>query len=252
METLSKHNTNDKENSAFQKAWKKRFESFASSLNDDAGIAGWSKTGLDTRVRYFFSEWTAEYSGENWLDIGCGAGTYSRELSRQGKKVTGIDYSYQTLVKARERTDTRLNIQWLLGDATRIPIADKQMDGVVSLGVVQALSESARLVNELVRVTRSGGEIWIDGLNFYCLPHLLEMVKRRVRGQEDHLRYESAVRLEKLLLDAGVSSTKIIWMPIVPGRWYNFQNSVHKARSLFQLPVISHLLCHSFLIRAEK
>lgn len=43
--------------------------------------------------------------GALWLDIGCGAGTYTRMLASEGLRVIGIDYSLPSLVKACKRTD---------------------------------------------------------------------------------------------------------------------------------------------------
>lgn len=42
---------------SFEKLWRKRFENFAARAEDDAGIAGWSTTGLDARLRKFKEIW---------------------------------------------------------------------------------------------------------------------------------------------------------------------------------------------------
>lgn len=44
---------------SFEKLWRKRFESFATNAEDDAGIAGWSPTGLDARLRKFKEIWNS-------------------------------------------------------------------------------------------------------------------------------------------------------------------------------------------------
>ncbi len=74
----------------FEKKWKERFENFAINAHDDAGIAGWSPTGLDTRLRQFIDIWENSILEKNtWLDAGCGAGTYSRFMTSQGSDVIG-------------------------------------------------------------------------------------------------------------------------------------------------------------------
>ncbi len=245
-------NNRDIANSSFKEQWRQRFERFASNQDDDAGIAGWSETGLKTRLRYFLRSWDVQRSGERWLDVGCGAGTYSRALVKAGKQVFAVDYSYPSLVKAREREYGAEQICWILGDATSLPLRDAEMDGILALGVSQALPDSKSLVSELARVVASEGEIWVDGLNQFCFPNAIEVWKRRLKGCPDHLRYESPAYMRSLLREAGIEDIKIIWMPMLPGRWYHLQSWVERLQFLFQLPIISHLFCHSFLICGRK
>ena len=70
---------------SFEKLWRKRFENFASNAEDDVGIAGWSATGLDARLRKFKEIWNnhPELKKDIWLDAGCGAGTYTRFIAEQ-------------------------------------------------------------------------------------------------------------------------------------------------------------------------
>jgi len=75
-------------------------------LDDDAGIAGWTTSGLATRFRAFQRAWQRPPRPGMWLDIGCGAGTYTRFLVDEGLDVVGVDYSLPSLQKARERSDS--------------------------------------------------------------------------------------------------------------------------------------------------
>ena len=135
----------------FKEQWRQRFEYFASRYDDDAGIAGWSDTGLKTRLRFFLKAWNADSSRNFWLDVGCGAGTYSKILLKARKKVLALDYSYPTLIKAREKVETSQDIQWILADATNLPLKKEAVDGVLALGVSQALPDSEDLVAELMQ-----------------------------------------------------------------------------------------------------
>ena len=102
----------------FEEGWRRRFEKFAAHSNDDARIAGWSTTGLEIRFRYFLHLWgKKEHTlAEFWLDLGCGAGTYSRFIAGQGMQVISLDYSYPTLQKAKIKGGD--SIQWCAADAT--------------------------------------------------------------------------------------------------------------------------------------
>ncbi len=56
------------------------------------------------------------------LDIGCGTGRHSIELSKRGYRVTGIDLSDSLLAKAREKAEKQgLTIDFLKCDARALP-----------------------------------------------------------------------------------------------------------------------------------
>ena len=144
----------------FELEWRRRFIEFADLRDDDAGIAGWSTTGLDARFRFFRRVWRGASPGSVYADVGCGAGTYTRWLDEQGISVVGVDYSQPALQKAMART--RAGIPFCSADATRLPFATASLDGVLCLGVLQAVHASEPLVRELARVIRQGGRLWIE------------------------------------------------------------------------------------------
>jgi len=56
------------------------------------------------------------------LDVGCGTGRHSIELSKRGYSVTGIDLSDSLLIKAREKAEIlKLKIDFLKHDARDLP-----------------------------------------------------------------------------------------------------------------------------------
>lgn len=60
------------------------------------------------------------------LDIGCGTGRHSIELSRRGYNVTGIDLSDSLLARAREKADQQgLKIDFLKYDARNLPFINE-------------------------------------------------------------------------------------------------------------------------------
>lgn len=164
-----------------------------------------------------------------------------------------MDYSLPSIVKARGKS--RDPIAWVVGDATRIPLKSESVDGVLCLGVTQALSESGPLVCELARVTRPGGEIWIDALNKWCVPHTLSSWLRRFRGRPLHLRYEAMSHLRQLMRSQGLTDVSVHWLPIVPAPLSRIQPLIETRpiRWLFDhVPGIGLLLSHSVILKGTR
>lgn len=67
------------------------------------------------------------------LDVGCGTGRHSIELSKRGYSVTGIDLSESQLARARDKAITEnLKINFQKQDARNLPF-DKEFDAAIML-----------------------------------------------------------------------------------------------------------------------
>jgi len=67
------------------------------------------------------------------IDIGCGTGRHSIELSKRGYSVTGIDLSDSLLKKAREKaTQNGVQVDFLKYDARNLPF-NKQFDAAIMM-----------------------------------------------------------------------------------------------------------------------
>jgi SAM-dependent methyltransferase len=236
----------------FEDEWRERFSEFAEERDDDAGIAGWSATGLAARVRHFRALWRPRAAGL-WLDAGCGAGTYMRVLAGQGQQVVGADYSWPTLKKCSTALSTTGPV--LVADVRRLPFASATFDGVLCLGVVQALADSRPAVIELSRLLAPDGELWMDGLNAASLVHIIERACLRLRGKRGHLRHESPAALRRLLVEQGLVDVRLHWMPIAPGRFPGLQR-MFESRAfrvlLAVLPPLGALVSHAFIVRGRR
>ncbi|MDP1652026.1 MAG: class I SAM-dependent methyltransferase [Rhodocyclaceae bacterium] len=234
---------------SFENAWRRRFEEFAALRDDDAGIAGWSVPGLETRMRAFLRVWEEAPQGNLWLDAGCGAGTYTRHLAQKGLRVIGLDYSHAATAKARER-DTE-HCMWGVADVTHLPLRTNTFDGAICFGVMQALSESGPAITELADRLRPGGELWVDILNTRCVANIWVRFSRWLRGKPRHLRYESPRRMKRLMEDAGLVNVRVYWIPILPARLRVLQPILESAIVrvfLHGVPGLGALLSHSCML----
>lgn len=236
----------------FEDQWRTRFEEFADLRDDDAGIAGWTATGLDARVRRFRGLWRAGERGR-WLDAGCGAGTYTRILLGDGHQVVGADYSLPTLRKTLSRgLDGAV---FAVADVRSLPFRAQEFDGALCFGVTQALADSELAVREFARLIKPGGQLWIDGLNAWCVIHAVGGLRRRIRGRPRHLRYESPRQIKRLLSRHGFTDISLYWMPVIPSRSHAFQKVIEAppvAAALQHVPFLGALASHAFIIRATR
>ncbi len=90
------------------------------------------------------------------LDVGCGTGNYSMELSRRGHKVVGIDFSPSMLNRAQQKMDNGSEWpQFLFNDLSKIlPFIDDSFDAVICINVLYTIPDHEKFIEELRRVAR--------------------------------------------------------------------------------------------------
>ena len=93
-------------------------------------------------------------AGDPVLDLGCGSGAFAAELRRRGLSVVGLDLSRRLLLRGRAASP---GVQFVTGDAERLPFAAGTFAGVLLSGVVHHLPNPERLARETHRVLRPGG-----------------------------------------------------------------------------------------------
>jgi ubiquinone/menaquinone biosynthesis C-methylase UbiE len=97
--------------------------------------------------------------GMSVVEIGCGTGVVTRELARisgRDGRVVGIDVSPALLNYARGRTvPAGVAIDYRVGDAYHLDFADQSFDASCSITLLAHLENLGRVVEEMVRVTKS-------------------------------------------------------------------------------------------------
>jgi len=100
-----------------------------------------------------------QLAGKRVLEIGCGMGLHSETMIRAGANLTAIDISPTSV----EATTRRLQVKGLKGeiiegDAEKLPFPDGEFDFVWSWGVIHHSSNTGRIVRQIARVLKPGGE----------------------------------------------------------------------------------------------
>jgi demethylmenaquinone methyltransferase/2-methoxy-6-polyprenyl-1,4-benzoquinol methylase len=98
------------------------------------------------------------------LDLCCGTGDMTAALvalrPAGGEPVTGLDFSAEMLERARVKYAVA-NVQWVEGDAMRLPFPDSSFDLVTAAFGFRNLANYADGLREMARVLRPGGSLGI-------------------------------------------------------------------------------------------
>jgi len=87
------------------------------------------------------------------LDLACGTGDFCRELTKQGYRAVGFDFSHGMLLNARAE------VPLVEADVLRLPVGDGAAEGVTCGFALRNVVSLAGLFEELGRVVRPGGRV---------------------------------------------------------------------------------------------
>lgn len=104
-------------------------------------------------------------SGMQVLDSGCGTGLETARLARlvaPSGMATGTDISHDLLAEAQRRAaGMNLPVAYREGDAEQLPFADGTFDVARAERVLPYLTDPAKALAELARVTKPGGTVYV-------------------------------------------------------------------------------------------
>jgi arsenite methyltransferase len=152
--------------------------------------------------------------GETVLDLGSGAGfdcfLAAQQVGKSGK-VIGVDMTPEMLDKARgnaEKGDFG-NVEFRLGEIENLPVADNQVDIVISNCVINLSPAKERVFQEAFRVLKPGGRLMVSDI--VLKKDLPEEIKNSVAAYTACIG--GAVRKEKYLGSiqaAGFQGTEVL------------------------------------------
>lgn len=154
---------------------------------------------------------------EKVLDIGCGVGTFSFYCAQRQAQSTGLDYSRESVVTARqlvEKFGVARNTEFICCDAcAKLPFADAIFDKIIAADFVEHIDDAQKqnLLSEMHRVLKPEGRLIIVTPN--GLREMLGSMMAEVRAifglysPETRLHYglTNRFKFEKLLSRAHFS-----------------------------------------------
>lgn len=140
--------------------------------------------------------------GGDVLEVGVGTGL-ALPLYDERVHVTGIDYSDDMLAKARKRVaDERMSHVAALRqmDARHLDFPDDHFDTVAAMHVLSVVPEPARVMQEIARVCKPGGQVVIAN-HFQRDDGFLAKVERIAAPLENLLGWHSDFPIATVLSD---------------------------------------------------
>jgi SAM-dependent methyltransferase len=100
--------------------------------------------------------------GKRCLDGGCGSGRYSVALAMHGAgEIIAVDVSETGLAEAQHRAAAFPQIKFQNASVLALPFPDASFDFVWSAGVIHHTADFDKALNELTRVLRPGGKLFL-------------------------------------------------------------------------------------------
>jgi SAM-dependent methyltransferase len=188
------------------------------------------------------------------LELGCGTGTFTRELARSGADVIAIDVSPE-LLKIARADNSAPNVHYQTENAYALSYPDATFDSVVGSSVLHHLEVEEALRN-IYRVLKPGGTIFFTEPNMLnpqiAVQKNVPWIKRKLGDSPDETAF-FRWRLQCLLEQTGYRNVRIdpfdFLHPKTPVRLINRVNTF--GRFLESVPVISEF-AGSLYIRGVK
>ncbi len=144
--------------------------------------------------------------GAAFLDVGCNWGRWCISAQRLGYAPTGIGPSLGAIMAAKKvARQSKLPIQYVVGDARYLPFKENSFDVVFSYSVLQHMSyeNAEKVLSEINRVLKPGGHCVIQMPNKWGARCMYHQIRRRFREARDfEVRYWSVGDLRNRFVKA--------------------------------------------------
>jgi SAM-dependent methyltransferase len=172
------------------------------------------------------------------LDLGCGLGDFGRLWPVADTEVYGLDVDSGAVERASRWEIAR---HWDLEDAMPLPFEDAFFDAVVARDVLEHLLDPGRVVRELYRLLRPGGNV---------IASVIMAKPRLVWSDYTHVRGFTEKTARLLFEDAGFAVEAVWRMGGVP--FSDRLGFIDAVPHLLRLPIFAQLWASSWELRAQK
>lgn len=188
-------------------------------FNKDAKIFSYNRWESDPKylnkvLNVFSKEITInEIKGKKILDIGCGAGYWSKFFSDLGAEVYGIDIAEEMINESKKNCKKG---NFIVANSEDIPFKDNYFDMVISIRSLEYFPDKLKSFKEIKRVLKKDGRLIVITKstpdvfsvttkieNVIRNPMLVRKLKDRTYGNNYWMEKISPIKLSKLLWNIG-------------------------------------------------
>lgn len=136
-------------------------------LNPDIDLASRKKATIEKTINWIFDH--MKDKNLKILDLGCGPGLYTQQIAQKGHKVTGVDFSENSINYAKEQAKTKnLDIEYINKNYLDLDLSENEFDLVMmiytDLGVLLP-KERIQLLSKIEKALKPCGTLIFDVLN---------------------------------------------------------------------------------------
>lgn len=174
------------------------------------------------------------------LDIGCGEGFYTSQLSALAAQVIGVDIAKPAIQIAARRDPS---VCWLVASAARLPVQEASIDLACSFFSPLPVEEMSRILNahgHVLMVSPAPGhllemrEALFDQVQLHEPEKFIQHVAARFRlVQQQHLEYP--LQLSQVALKQLIAMTPYAWKAKAERRQQLETSPVFETRASFQV-----------------
>jgi ubiquinone/menaquinone biosynthesis C-methylase UbiE len=167
-----------------------------------------------------------EKNGGNFLDVGCGNGSFAFKAKEKFDEIYGIDISPSRIQEAKktakERFPNNNNFHFYVQDINeKIGFSDSTFDVVTCLAVLEHIFDPYFIAKEIYRILKNNGTLILEVPNIAYLKHRIQLLLgklpvtssplnwREIGCDGGHLHYFTKKTLCRLLEEEGFKILKI-------------------------------------------
>ena len=158
--------------------------------------------------------WLQPKAGERILDVGCGTGELTNELSKSGATIVGIDASEQMVNKAKQQFP---QIQYFVKDATNFSF-DDEFDAAFSNATLHWINDQLKALQCINNSLKNGGRFVFEMGGRHNIESIHNAVRKAMEdaGLKDKIPavsnyFPSVAEQTKLLEQAGFTITDVAY-----------------------------------------
>lgn len=159
------------------------------------------------------------------LDVGCGTGNYTMELARQGRKVVGIDSSFEMIAFAKRKAEgENLPVNFVVGSGEAIPFKSNIFQGAIAVTALCFTANPEKIIAETERILNPDGTIAVGELNKLSYWAFLRRLKGWLKKSAYRkARFYSIKTLQRMLQNMGFKNlywSSCLYFPPLNSSWF--------------------------------